>query len=158
MPLGTVLFLNQHHEVGNNDVVLNLAKAIFVGEVSNVHDNPEKYPQFNYTCNTKGIRRWRLPDAKDELENNANLSAEDKAELTAAIAEGEAVLALTIADADRVDAADQRLKDILVKVGRYQPEEEPSKLAPYVEKAAENFSLFLLKTLGGGSLFDKIFR
>ena len=78
--------------------------------------------------------------------------------MTAAIAEGEAVLALTIADADRVDAADQRLKDILVKVGRYQPEEKPSKLAPYVEKAAENFSLFLLKTLGGGSLFDKIFR
>ena len=158
LPDNTWIFLNQHHEVGNNDVVLNLAKALFVGEVSNVHDNPEKYPQFNYTCNTKGIRRWRLPDAKDELEKNANLSAEDKAELTAAIAEGEAVLALTIADAERVDAADQRLKDILVKVGRYQPEEEPSKLAPYVEKAAENFSLFLLKTLGGGSLFDKIFR
>ena len=158
LPDNTWIFLNQHHEVGNNDVVLNLAKAIFVGEVSNVHDNPEKYPQFNYTCNTKGIRRWRLPDAKDELENNTSLSAEDKAELTAAIAEGEAVLSLTIADADRVDAADQRLKDILVKVGRYQPEEEPSKLAPYVEKAAENVSLFLLKTLGGGSLFDKIFR
>ena len=81
-----------------------------------------------------------------------------EAVLTEAIAEGEAVLALTIADAERVDAADQRLKDILVKVGRYQPEEEPSKLAPYVEKAAENFSLFLLKTLGGGRLFDKIFR
>lgn len=155
LPDHTWIFLGQHHEVGNNDVVLNLAKAIIMGEVYSVRDDPEKYPQFNYSCNTKSIRRWKLPDAR--AADQSKLSPEDAAELNAAIADGQAVLDATIADEAKVEAAEERLVNILVKIGANEPPKKESKLAPYAEKAAENYSLFLLKTLGGGSLADRIF-
>ncbi|MBQ8762722.1 MAG: hypothetical protein IJZ07_01285 [Clostridia bacterium] len=163
LPENTWIFLEQHHEVGNNDVVLNLAKAIILGEVTDVNDNPEKYPQFNGSCTTKYIRRWRLPDAYNVLEKEAKgemtLTAEDKAELNAAIAEGEAVIASTIADQKKVEAAEDRLNNILHKVGAegYENiEEEESFIDPILESillATSKASLFLL---GGGSLVDRI--
>ena len=157
LPDNTWIFLDQHHEVGNNDVVLNLAKALILGEVTNVHDNPEVYPQYNYTCVTKYIRRWRIPEAKEVLETYENLSPEDRAELEAAIAEGEAVINATIADAEKAQAAEERLNNILIKVGYMQPEEEPSAAAGYFDTVMEKISWFLVKALGCGSLFDVIF-
>lgn len=158
LPDNTWIFLDQHHEVGNNDVVLNLAKAIILGEVTDVHDNPEVHPQFNYTCNTKYIRRWRIPDAKHVLETYDNLSAEDRAELEAAIADGEAVVNATIADAEKTQAAEERLNNILIKVGYMEPEEEPSAIDGILETVMEKISWGLVKLLGGGSLYDAIFH
>lgn len=163
LPENTWIFLEQHHEVGNNDIVLNLAKAIILGEVKNVNDNPEKYPQFNGSCTTKYIRRWRLPDAYAILEQEAKgeitLSAEDKAELLAAIEEGEAVIASTIADQAKVEAAEDRLNAILHKVGApgYETiEEEESAIDPIIESILEAMSKSSLFILGGGSLVDRI--
>lgn len=163
LPENTWIFLEQHHEVGNNDVVLNLAKAIILGEVKDVNDNPEKYPQFNGSCTTKYIRRWRLPDAYTVLEKEANgemtLTAEDKAELLAAIEEGEAVIASTIADQKKVEASEDRLNNILHKVGAEGYEnigEEESALDPILEDVTEAMSKGSLFLLGGGSLVDRI--
>ena len=158
LPENTWIFLDQHHEVGYNDVVLNVAKAIILGEVTNVNDNPEMYPQFNGPCYTQSIRRWKLPDAKRV--DQTNLSEEDKAELNAAIAEAEAVLAMTIADQPRVEAAEKRLIAILCKVGAEgyvsaEPAEE-SPLAPVLEKVTYTMSKGSLFLLGGGSLVDRI--
>ena len=158
LPENTWIFLDQHHEVGYNDVVLNVAKAIILGEVTNVNDNPEMYPQFNGPCYTQSIRRWKLPDAKKV--DQTNLSEEDKTELNAAIAEAEAVLAMTIADQPRVEAAEKRLIAILCKVGAEgyvsaEPAEE-SPLAPVLEKVTCTMSKGSLFLLGGGSLVDRI--
>ncbi len=162
LPDNTWIFLDQHHEVGNNDVVLNLAKAIILGEVTDVHDDPETYPQFNYTCNTKYIRRWRIPDAQEVLRQDAEgeitLSAEDKAELIAAIEQGEKVLASTIADAEAADAADERLINILVKVGYMGAPEEGTKTDVALEKITGAISYILVLVLGGGSVFDALFN
>lgn len=159
LPDNTWVFLEQYHEVGNNDVVLNLAKALLMGEIEDVHSNPEKYPQYNYFCNTKTLRRWRIDDGKRALEEKKDtLSEEDKAEIIAAIAQAEAVLDLTIADEAAVEAAQARLDNILYKVGQLTPPEEESKLAPGAEKFFESLSWFLYKTLGGGSVYDKIFH
>ncbi len=114
LPENTWIFLGQHHEVGRNDVVLNLIKAIILGEVTNVNDNPEMYPQYNGLCHTQNIRRWKLPEAKRV--DQSKLGEDDKAELCAAIAEGEAVLRLTVADQTRAEAAEARLIAILRKV------------------------------------------
>ncbi len=155
LPDNTWIFLEQHHEVGNNDVVLNLAKAILMGDVDDVHDNPEKYPQFNGTCNTKELRRWKLNDAYKFLkENGDKLSAEDKAELEAAITEGEAVLNATVADAERATAANENIIKILTKHGYFPEPEEESKLTPILNGAMEGASKFLVDTIGGGSLID----
>lgn len=158
LPENTWIFLNQHHEVGYNDVVLNLAKAIFLGEVTDVNENPEMYPQYNGPCYTQSIRRWKLPDAKrvDQTE----LSEEDKAELNAAIAEGEAVLKLTVADQPRVEAAEKRLIAVLHKVGaegyeNIEPEKE-SKLDLILEDITYAMSKGSLFLFGGGSLVDRI--
>ncbi len=159
LPENTWIFLNQHHEVGYNDVVLNLAKAIFLGEVTDVNENPEMYPQYNGPCYTQSIRRWKLPDAKRV--DQTGLSEEDKAELNAAIAEGEAVLKLTVADQPRVEAAEKRLIAVLHKVGaegyeNIEPEKE-SKLDLILEDITYAMSKGSLFLFGGGSLVDRIF-
>lgn len=157
LPDNTWVFLKQYHEVGNNDVVLNLAKALLLGEIENVHSNPAKYPQYNYFCNTKALRRWRINDGKEALKKT-DLSEEDRAEIVAAIAQAEAVLEMTVADQTAVEAAQARLDTILYKVGQLTPPKEESKLAPGLEKFFESLSWMLYKTLGGGSVYDKIFH
>lgn len=157
LPDNTWVFLKQYHEVGNNDVVLNLAKALLLGEIENVHSNPAKYPQYNYFCNTKTLRRWRINDGKEALKKT-DLSEEDRAEIVAAIAQAEAVLEMTVADQTAVEAAQARLDTILYKVGQLTPPKEESKLAPGLEKFFESLSWMLYKTLGGGSFYDKIFH
>lgn len=157
LPDNTWVFLKQYHEVGNNDVVLNLAKALLLGEIENVHSNPAKYPQYNYFCNTKTLRRWRINDGKEALKKT-DLSEEDRTEIVAAIAQAEAVLEMTVADQTAVEAAQARLDTILYKVGQLTPPKEESKLAPGLEKFFESMSWMLYKTLGGGSVYDKIFH
>ncbi len=158
LPENTWIFLDQHHEVGGNDVVLNLAKAIILGEVTDVNDNPELYPQYNGPCRTQSIRRRKLPDAKRV--DQSNLNEEDKAELNAAIAEGEAVLKLTVADQPRVEAAEKRLIGILCKVGAEgydNPEpQKPSSINPILEDIAYAMSKGSLFLFGGGSLVDRL--
>lgn len=158
LPDNTWIFLDQHHEVGNNDVVLNLAKAIILGEVTDVNDNPETYPQFNGPCCTQRIRRWKLPDAKKV--DQSNLSEEDKAELNAAIAEGEDVLKLTVADQPKVEAVEKRLIDILHKIGAEGYEnidkKKESPLDPIFENITYAMSKGSLFLFGGGSPVDRL--
>lgn len=157
LPENTWIFLNQHHEVGYNDVVLNLAKAIYLGEVTDVNDDPVNYPQFNGTCYTQSLRRWKLPDAKNV--DQSLLSEEDKAELNAAIAEAEAVLKITVADDQRVINAENRLIAILHKVGAkgYENiETEESFIDPILESITCAMSRASLCLFGGGSPTDRI--
>ncbi len=157
LPENTWIFLDQHHEVGYNDVVLNLAKAIILGEVTDVHSDPENYPQYNYPCYTQSLRRWKIPDAKRV--DQSTLSEEDKAELNAAIAEAEDVLKMTVADQARVEAAENRLVAILHKVGAegYENiEDESSPLDPVWQSITYAMSKGSLFLLGGGSLVDRI--
>ena len=157
LPDNTWIFLNQHHEVGNNDYVLNLAKVLILGEVEDVHSDPDNYPQFNNGCTTKYLRRWRIPDAEALLEEQGDtMPAEDRAALEAAIAEGYDVLDASVADQAAVDAAEEKLETLLVKYDKMEPEKERSGLSRAAESALGRFSLFLVKTLGGGSLVDRI--
>ncbi len=159
LPENTWIFLEQHHEVGNNDVVLNLVQAIIEGKVSNVNDDPENYPQFNYSCNTKYIRRWRIPDAQDLLTNEEDefeLTPEQVAELEAAIAKSEEVLASTVVDQEKIKEAEDEINAVLAKYGKYSYPEEPSAAEAFFGKALEGTSKFLVDTIGGGSLVDWI--
>ncbi len=158
LPENTWIFLDQHHEVGYNDVVLNLAKAIILGDVTDVNDDPVNYPQFNGACYTQSMRRWKLPDAKKV--DRSKLSEEDKAELNAAIAEAEDVLKMTVADQERVEKAENRLIAILHKVGAEGYEnitvEEESALDPILEDFTCAMSKASLLLFGGGSPVDRV--
>lgn len=158
LPENTWIFLDQYHEVGYNDVVLNLAKAIILGEVTDVNDNPEKYPQYNGHCQTRDIRRWTLPDA--ERVDQSTLSAEDKAELNAAMEQAREVLRMTVANKEKVAAAENRLRAILHKVGaegyeNIEPEEE-TVLDVAFEKITYAMSKGSLFLFGAGSPVDRI--
>lgn len=158
LPENTWVFLDQHHEVGYNDVVLNLAKAIILGEVTDVHSDPEKYPQYNGPCYTQSIRRWKLPDAKRV--DQSTLSEEVKTELNAAIAECEEVLKMTIADQPRVEAAEARIIAALHAAGapgyeNIEPEKE-SALQPVLQNLTYTLSKGSLLLFGGGSPVDKL--
>lgn len=156
LPDNTWVFLDQHHEVGNNDVVLNLAKALLLEEIDDVHSDPEKYPQFNNSCNTKYVRRWRLDDAYRV--DRTNLTAEEISKLDAAIAKGEAIINATIAPTqEEVDAVDRELMQVLHDLGieGYENiEEEENKAAPIIEKVLGGISWLFVKVFGGKSYVD----
>lgn len=153
LPDNTWVFVSQHHEVGNNSAVLNLAKAIIVtpDEVKTNSYN-EKYPMFNGYEYDKQLRRWRLPDAKNI--DTSSLSAEDAKELSEAIAQAEAALDSTIADQAMIDAAQTRLESIMEKLGAFEPSEEESIIMPILRKIAEYISKALLKLYGANGYSD----
>ncbi len=107
-------------------------------------------------------QRWNysLEKMTEEELDRTNLSEKDKAELDAAIAEGEAVLKLTVADRPRVEAAEKRLIAILCKVGaegydNHEPEKE-SPIDPILEDVTYAMSKGSLFLFGGGSLIDRL--
>ncbi|MCL1951444.1 MAG: hypothetical protein FWF60_01310 [Oscillospiraceae bacterium] len=138
LPDNTWIFLGQEHEVGRNDAVLHLASALILNPGMDIYTNPEKFPQFNYAMDTNDLRRGRIDDAK-KLLAEGDLSAADKAELQAAIKEGEAVRALTVGDAARAKAALDNLNAILVKHGRRGAPYEQT----WTQKRAEELMAFL---------------
>ena len=159
LPENTWIFLDQHHEVGNNDVVLNLVKAILMDEVSDVNDDPVNHPQFNYSCNTKYIRRWRIPDAEDLLTNDEDdfePTPEQVKELEAIIAKGEEVLNATVVDQKKFKEVEDEINAVLAKYGKYSYPEEPSGFEKFLGNALEKTSKGLVDVIGGGSIVDWI--
>ena len=158
LPDNTWIFLDQYHEVGDNDVVLNLAKALLLEEIDDVHSDPEKYPQFNNKVTTKYVRRWRLADAYEV--DRSTLTPEQITKLDKAIADGEAVVSATVAPKQEVvDSVDRALMEILHEVGYqgYENIEEKDTTADAVfEKILGGISWAFVKVFGGKGYFDFI--
>ncbi|MBR6785195.1 MAG: hypothetical protein IKM25_02990 [Clostridia bacterium] len=157
LPDNTWIFLDQYHEVGDNDVVLNLAKALLLEEIDDVHSDPENYPQFNYKVTTKYVRRWRLADAYEV--DRTNLSADQIAKLDKAIADGEAIISATVAPKQEdVEAVDRALMEALHEVGYpgYEniEEEEASKADAIFETVLGTVSKTFVDIFGSKSYID----
>ncbi len=152
LPDTTFYFDGQAHEkTARNDVIIKLATELLATDnITDVYSTPD-YPQFNYARDARGLKNDRLPDAKNALAN-VQMSDADKAELEAAIAEGETVLNRTAGEEGDVEAADQRLRAILVKIGVYEAEteEEPS-------ETFTNISLWLYENFGTAGYSEYIF-
>lgn len=132
----TFYFKNQDHEkTGRNDVIMRLAIELLTDEeFVSVRTYPDIYPQFNSARHNVAISN-ALAAAK-AVDKNA-LSDDDRAELNAAIAEGEAQLNTTVVDPVAFKAAEQRLIDILVKTGNREAAKDKS--------AATGFFTYVLK-------------
>lgn len=154
LPDNTWFFKDMHHEdAGNNAATMNLIKEIFINKnFKNINYNPAKYPQFNYGTNNKSLRRWDLPDAK--AVDQSALTNEQKAQLNAAIKEGDRVLAQTIGNQDEVTAATQQVQEALVAVGAKEAAKEPSRFAEFFEAMFRFFSDTAYKTVGGRAYSD----
>lgn len=157
LPDNTWVFMNQPHEVGRNDAVLNLVAAFYKHPGMTVKTNPAKYPQFNHEMNTRELRRWRIAEAKTLLAEGT-LDADTAAAFTAAIKEGEAVRRLTVGDAPRAKAATAALNALLREHGELAPETEVTTAQKWIENGAAIYSRLALKFYGdhgfsqGGSL------
>ncbi|MGN1168886.1 MAG: hypothetical protein ACI4RB_02100 [Acutalibacteraceae bacterium] len=143
-------FTNQHHEIGGNDVALRLASEILLDdEIKDIHSNPEKWPQFNGSRNTKWVTRSYLKDAA--AVDMSTLTQAQADELTAAVAEANAMLERTIIDVEGDAATVQRLYDALVLAGVYEAKEEETLLSQvlyYTAKAANNLAFNIVGAKG----------
>ena len=81
LPDNTWIFIGQHHEAGNNDVVLTLACALFTdSELKDVHSKPDVWPQYNGTCRTEGNKTLapaRCKGLQSENRRNARRGASE---------------------------------------------------------------------------------
>ena len=146
LPDNTWFFYNQDHEqAGKNAASLNLVRELFTNpDFVDINSDPEHFPQFNLGSDSKEIRRFLLPDTQKLLAQyeagEFDISAADLTELRAAIAQAEDALEATIGDQAVADAATQRLKNILIKIGyREAPTVvEPTPVKDFLNKLIEN--------------------
>ena len=160
IPDNTWIFLDQYHEVGRNDAVINLATALITGEIDDVHSDPEKYPQFNYFCETYILRRRKIPDAEKILkeidEGTLPCSESRRALVQAALDEGKNVISLTVGDNERAIKACENIDAVIKDLGRAPQPKKESKKEIFIEEFTKVISESSMKHLGGGNIVDKI--
>lgn len=118
-----------HEKTGRSDSVINFAGALLKDDtIKDVHYNPEVYPQFNGSRITRDLRRNDIPNAEKALAENTTMTAEQRAELQAALDDCKLMLTETVVDTEGCEARMQRLKNALIAIGVYGAPEEPSKV------------------------------
>ena len=138
LPEHTFYFYNQDHErTAGNDIIIELATQLLLyDDITDVHAVPERFPQFNTGRDPRKMRDALLPAARRV--DVSTLSEADAAQLQAAIADCEAVLAKTVNDLQEFADAQTRLENILEKIGVYEPQRET---------VGDRIALFLSKLL-----------
>ncbi len=127
LPDHTFYFDGQGHEqTARNDAIISLATELLAtDDIKDVYSTPD-YPQFNGRRDPRALKNTYIPEAK--AVDTSALSAEDAAELAAALAEAEAFVNSTASYDGQQKEVENRLVNILVKVGAREAkvEEEPS--------------------------------
>ncbi len=162
LPDTTFYFHNQNHErTASNDVIMKLATCLLVDyNFNSVDSYPDKFPQFNECRNAKGVIR-DLPYIAS-LKDKEGISAEDKAELEAAVNEMQAVIDNTIVDPEKFESAKNRLYAIRDKINGVDNTESfkdklSNGLSDAFGKSVTGLSDALYKIIGGKG-FSDIFR
>ncbi len=162
------LFHSQHHEVGRNDVIINLIGNLVTGEIKSVNDKSDVFPQFNGNRNTRNITRWRLEDAAClitnysngktvDIEGNEIICREaDIIELNAAYEECLNLLKDTLCEPTAADAATERIEDAIYRVGHNGelPEEDDS-TASILEAVTQFLDSTMTAIFGAGYGFSE---
>ena len=117
LPETTFYFSGQNHATtGSNDVIMTLIIQLATDEnFTSVHSYPDKFPQFNYSRETKTLR-----EDVDAMRNydTSTLSSEDATELKGAIAQVDEMLANKVIDVEEYKAAKDRFYAIKDKIER----------------------------------------
>lgn len=159
LPDHTFYFHNQNHErTGSNDVIMKLAICLLTdSSFTSVDSYPEKYPQFNEGRVSKGFIR---DVAAMKAYDTSALTAEDAAELAAALAQAEAQINNTVVDPDAFEAAQTRFYAIRSKINGTLPA-EPTVGDKLSDAATYGFTSFIIalsdtlyRTIGGKGFSD----
>ncbi len=141
LPDTSFYFEGQRHDLTqHNDIILKLAMELIASdEIKDVYSSPD-FQQFNYGRDVRPLRNLLSTAAGVDT---SKLSAEDSAELAAAVADGKAALNRTVDVKDAFKAPEARLTSILVKIGAIEAE-EVKETSPIFEK----LSLWLYENYG----------
>lgn len=150
----TFYFKGQDHEkTARNDVIIRLAIRILLdNSFKDVYSDPA-YPQFNYARDSRGLintyNEWKNYDT-------SALSAEDKAELEAALAQAKDAIDSTYMPTDDYNAVKERLDNITYKIstGEERTEKQLSLFNKLFTKIFRFFSEIMLKYFGGKGYSD----
>ncbi len=128
----TWYFYEQKHELEHNNTALSLALNLATGHVTTVDscDNPDGeyyYPQFNGARNLKPLKWYKEDLERYCKETGYVLTAEQKAIL----AEADAMTQKTVNNVENDEAVMNKVHDMLVEIGVYEPESEPK----FIDKA-----------------------
>ncbi len=115
LPEHTFYFSGQNHATtASNDVIMSLIIQLLTDDsFTSVHSYPDKFPQFNYSRETKQLRED--VDTMREYDTSI-LTPEAAEELEAAIKQVDEMLANKVVDADEFKAANDRFYDIFDKI------------------------------------------
>ncbi len=153
LPDNTFYFRNQSHEgTARNDVIIKLATELLLyNSMTDVFSIPDRYPQFNTGREARGF----VNDiAQAKTIDQSALSAEDAAELNAAIAQADAMINNTVVDYSNYLASRERLFSIEIKIGfREAPKDDTS--AKTTEAFFKFASEMLYKYWGPRGFSDK---
>lgn len=127
LPDHTFYFDGQNHEqTARNDAIIALAtRLLSTDDIQDVYSTPD-FPQFNGRRDPRDLKNHYIPEAK--AVDTSKLSEADAKELAEAIAEAEAFVNSTACYDGQQEKIEERLINILVKVGAREAEvpEEPS--------------------------------
>lgn len=122
----TWYFYEQKHELEYNNTALSLALNLATGDVTTVDscDDPNGeyyYPQFNGARNLKPLK-WYKEDLELYCEETGYVLT---AEQEAILAEADAMTKCTVNDVEKDNAVLDKVYNMLVEIGVYEPEAEP---------------------------------
>ncbi len=163
LPDHTFYFYNLNHALtGFCDVIIDLAVQLLTDEsFKDVYSYPDKWPQFNNFRNSRD-----LIAAVEKLKgiDTDSLSAEDAAQVKAAIADAEQVLSETVVDTEKFEAAaaqvDSVTNTVLSRLNsdyaeNLKNESLKSKLIKVLSKILSIVNAVLRKFVGDKGFFDK---
>ncbi len=121
LPDTTFYFDGQRHDLTqHNDVILKIAMELIAhDDIKDVYSSPD-FPQFNIG---RDVRNLSALLETAETVNTSSLSADEKAEFDAAVAQAENLLNTTVCAAGDFEKAENRLNNILVSIGAMEAEE-----------------------------------
>ncbi len=148
----TWYFYEQKHELEHNNTALSLALNLATGHITTVDscDDPNGeyyYPQFNGARNLKRLK-WYKEDLERYCDETGYvLTAEQKAIL----AEADEMTKNTVNNVENDEAVMDKVHDMLVEIGVYEPEQEPStgdKALNIILKGLNDFTYFVFGPKG----------
>lgn len=153
LPDNTWFFGGQHHEAGKDDVVLKLAATLFFNDEMNVHTDPENWPQFNGTRNTKALTRSWFEIAENF--DTSTVSQEDAQNLKTTYDNCKTMMERTNIDTQGDAAIIEQFRKALVKVGAISDSTKSEKDVA-LELFAHGASNAIFKFVGGRGFSDVV--
>ncbi len=156
-PDRTWFFFGQKHELEYNNTAISVAIDIALGKIKSVADcdNLEEdgiyYPQFNLARNLKSLKRSWIPDLEKYCSDNGyTLTAEQQSLYDEVMAMTEN----TVNNPESDDALLARFYSMLVDIGVYTAEPEPSKTDKILTEILKKNNDIIYKIFGAKGFGD----